>query len=231
MDRLSLPRHAVAGYIKLARLPLDTTVKLAGRGERGKLVVDRAGAAARDVAGATLGDDELRRDAQLRRAATDERERAHDLRDAGEQRERDADERYAERKQTAAGRRRQASQRAGPKRRTAEQRHDATAARSARPPGRGRPRPTAPPPPSRTPSTRAPSASVSRRWIALRRRSSAATPQSPPRTRPNDSATPPHAPRQSARADGTTWAIASAASPSTSPTSAPTTRRTEAWPG
>ena len=29
MDRLSLPRHAVAGYIKLARLPLDTTVKLA----------------------------------------------------------------------------------------------------------------------------------------------------------------------------------------------------------
>jgi hypothetical protein len=125
MDLLSLPRHAVAGYIKLARLPLDTTVKLAGRGERGKLVVDRAGAAARDVAGATLGDDELRRDAQLRRAATDERERAHDLRDAGEQRERDADERYAERKQTAAGRRRQASQRAGPKRRTAEQRHDA----------------------------------------------------------------------------------------------------------
>jgi hypothetical protein len=125
MDRLSLPRHAVAGYIKLARLPLDTTVKLAGRGERGKLVVDRAGAAARDVAGATLGDDELRRDAQLRRAATDERERAHDLRDAAEQRERDADERYAERKQTAAGRRRQASQRAGPKRRTAEQRHDA----------------------------------------------------------------------------------------------------------
>lgn len=125
MDLLSLPRHAVAGYIKLARLPLDTTVKLAGRGERGKLVVDRAGAAARDVAGATLGDDELRRDAQLRRAATDERERAHDLRDAAEQRERDADERYAERKQTAAGRRRQASQRAGPKRRTAEQRHDA----------------------------------------------------------------------------------------------------------
>jgi hypothetical protein len=125
MDLLSLPRHAVAGYIKLARLPLDTTVKLAGRGERGKLVVDRAGAAARDVAGATLGDDELRRDAQLRRAATDERERAHDLRDAAEQRERDADERYAERKQTAAGRRRQASQRAGPKRRTAEHRHDA----------------------------------------------------------------------------------------------------------
>jgi colicin import membrane protein len=135
MNLLSLPRQAVEGYIKLARLPLDTALKLAGRGERGELTVDRAEAAARDVAGAALGDEELRRDAQLRRAASDERERAHDLRDAAEHRERAADQRYAERKQAAEARRRQASQRAVSKRRTADDRDEAdrsTAHRTAR---------------------------------------------------------------------------------------------------
>ena len=132
MDLLSLPRQVAGGYIKLARLPLDTALKLAGRGDRGELAVDRAEAAARDVVGAAIGDDELRRDAQLRRVASDERERAQQLRDAADERERDADERHAERRETAAGRRQQASERAAAKRRTVERRHQAERSQAAK---------------------------------------------------------------------------------------------------
>src|SRR5215217_931857 len=121
MDLLSLPRQVAGGYIKLARLPLDTALKLAGRGDRGELAVDRAEAAARDVVGAAIGDDELRRDAQLRRVASDERERAQQLRDAADERERDADER-----------RQQASERAAAKRRTVERRHQAERSQAAK---------------------------------------------------------------------------------------------------
>src|SRR5687767_14182676 len=82
MGLRSMSRTAVGGYIKAIRIPVDAALKLAGRGSRAEPAVQRADAAARDVAGAALGDDALRRDAKLRRTAADERERAAELRDA-----------------------------------------------------------------------------------------------------------------------------------------------------
>ena len=104
----TLPRSVVVGYLKVVRVPLDAALKLGGRGKGAEQAVDRADAAARDVAGAALGDDELRRDAKLRRSAADERERATDLRAAAVEREQAA----ARRREQAAGRAKAKSERA-----------------------------------------------------------------------------------------------------------------------
>ena len=108
MDLRSIPRTVVGGYLKVARMPLDAALKLAGRGRASAPAVDRAEAAARDVAGAALGDEELRRDAKLRRTAADEREQAAALRTAAEEREQAA----ARRREQAAARARAKSERA-----------------------------------------------------------------------------------------------------------------------
>ena len=63
MGLKDIPRTVVGGYLKVARAPIDATLKLAGHGKRGEAVVDRADAAARDLAGTALGDEELRREA------------------------------------------------------------------------------------------------------------------------------------------------------------------------
>src|ERR687893_2296542 len=86
MGLRSIPRKAIGGYIKAARIPVDPALKLAGRGRDSEPAVDRAEAAARDVAGAALGDDELRRDASRRRTAADDREQATELRQAAAKR-------------------------------------------------------------------------------------------------------------------------------------------------
>src|SRR5918998_2473375 len=108
MGLRSMSRTAVGGYIKAVRIPVDAALKLAGRGSSAEPAVDRAEAAARDVAGAALGDDELRRDASRRRTAADDRERAQELRDtAAEQRVQAA--KRAGAKKTAAERKRKAA--------------------------------------------------------------------------------------------------------------------------
>ena len=104
MDLGSIARSVVRRRAEAARLPLDVGLKLAGRGRAGEAAVDRAEAAARDVAGTALGDDELRRDAKLRRTAADERDRGRDIREA----RRDARAGSASRPQTGASRRRSA---------------------------------------------------------------------------------------------------------------------------
>lgn len=109
MDLLSIPRAAVGAGLKVARLPLDVALKLAGRGKDAELVVDRADAAARDLAGAALGDEQLRRDATRRRTAADTREEAYDLHAEA-----------AERSRAAARQREQAERRAAEKRDAAE---------------------------------------------------------------------------------------------------------------
>lgn len=107
-----IPRTVVGGSLKAARLPLDLGLKLAGRGQRGEAAADRAEAAARDVAGTALGDEQLRRDARLRRTAADKREEAVDIRDAGQS--------AAQQRKRAAGRRRAtAGKRAAAKRQAA----------------------------------------------------------------------------------------------------------------
>ena len=97
----NIPRTVVGGYLKVARAPVDAALKLAGRGKQGEVVVDRAEAAARDVAGTALGDEELRRDAARRRTAADTREEAIELREQAEEREGAAQQR-ADQKTKAA---------------------------------------------------------------------------------------------------------------------------------
>ena len=91
MNLRSLPRAAVGGYIKAVRWPIERVLSL--RGGDGELTVDRAEAAARDVAGTALGDQELRAEAGARFDAADRREHAQDLeaqapREAAEARQR-----------------------------------------------------------------------------------------------------------------------------------------------
>src|SRR5436309_1922129 len=93
-------RAAVGGYLKVLRMPLDTAVRVKGRRNGGAagatLALDRAEAAARDVAGIAMGDRRLREDARRRRAAADERERALRLRAEAERHEQRAEARLDE---------------------------------------------------------------------------------------------------------------------------------------
>src|SRR6059058_3937446 len=106
MNLRSLPRAAVGGYIKAVRWPVERALSL--RGGDGKLTIDRAEAAARDVAGTALGDPELKAEADARFEAAERRERAEALeaqarREAAEARQRrtSAAEAARERKRTA----------------------------------------------------------------------------------------------------------------------------------
>jgi hypothetical protein len=98
MSIRAIPRSAIGGSIKVARLPLDIAVALlpgngSGPGASAAIAVDRMEAQLRDVAGMALGDEVLRNDAAARRVAADERERALRLRSAAARRTERADER------------------------------------------------------------------------------------------------------------------------------------------
>jgi hypothetical protein len=132
MSLRTIPRAALGGYVKLLRWPLDTTLRLAGRGNGSTsgaaLAVDRLDASARAAAGSVMGDDELRRDAELRRKAADEREDALHLRAEAERRSEQADERFtrtrkeAERKRDKAAKTAQQRKQAAEKQRAAKER-------------------------------------------------------------------------------------------------------------
>jgi hypothetical protein len=134
MNLRSLPRAAVGGYIKAVRWPIDRALRL--RGGDGEIAVDRAEAAARDVAGTALGDEELRAEAGARFEAADRRERAQTLedqarREAGEaQQRRAAAELQARERKRRADRERQQRKRAAE--RAAEQRKQAAGQAAAR---------------------------------------------------------------------------------------------------
>src|SRR5436853_5026475 len=100
----TITRAAVGGYLKTVRLPFDAAARVAGGdGSSGVgLALDRAEAAARDVAGLALRDPKLREDARRRRIATDERTRALRLRAEAEQHEEVAEERLDEGRRRAA---------------------------------------------------------------------------------------------------------------------------------
>lgn len=122
----TIPRSAVGGAMKLARLPLDLAVSLlpgngAGAKPAAGIAVDRWEATLRQLAGYALRDDELREDAERRRVAADERARALRLREAAERRRAEADERLTDRIEDADAQRAAAEQRAERKRRQAEQ--------------------------------------------------------------------------------------------------------------
>jgi hypothetical protein len=124
MGLRDIPRTAVGGYIKLARLPIDTGLKLIGRGGNGnaaKLAADRVDATAREAVGAVLADDELKRDGRKRHQATEQRQRAVKLRTQAQQKRAEGDAELEQRTGQAEQKRRQAAQRAEQRKSTAAQ--------------------------------------------------------------------------------------------------------------
>jgi hypothetical protein len=107
--------QALDGWLKLARLPIDTLTRLLPNGDTGPrnaamLIVDRVDATVRDTIGGLLGSDALRQDAHRRRIAADERERAMELRAEAAAKSRQADARLRARHDTVAQQRAKAEQ-------------------------------------------------------------------------------------------------------------------------
>jgi hypothetical protein len=124
MGLRDIPRTAVGGYIKLARLPIDTSLKLIGRGGNGnasKLATDRVDATAREAAGSVLGDEQLKQDGRKRHQATEQRQRAVKKRARAQKLSARADTELQERSQSASQRREQAAKRASQRKETAQE--------------------------------------------------------------------------------------------------------------
>jgi hypothetical protein len=120
MDVLSIPRTAVDRSLRVLRLPVDTTISVfrrqSDRDSGVSLMVDRADAAVRGLAGRVLRDDRLQQDGKARSVAVDERVRALELRTEAELREQRADQEFEGDLQTADERRAEAAQRAADER-------------------------------------------------------------------------------------------------------------------
>jgi hypothetical protein len=117
MNARTISRGAVDGWLRLARFPLDSAIGLLpgnGTGARpaARLTLDRIDASARTVAGMILGDQLLRGEAQRRRAAAHEAERALRLRGEAQHKTEQADSRLEQRHEQLERQRAQAKQRA-----------------------------------------------------------------------------------------------------------------------
>ena len=115
METRVMGHQALDGWLKLARLPIDTITRLLPNGDTGPrnaamLIVDRADAAVRDTIGGLLRSDALRQDAHRRRIAVDERERAMELRAEATAKSRQADARLQARTDTVAQQRAKAEE-------------------------------------------------------------------------------------------------------------------------
>jgi hypothetical protein len=111
----SIPRKAVDGALRLARFPADRLLKVApetGVTATVGLAIDRADAAVRGAAGSVLSDHGLHEDAERRRAAADERERAMRLRTKAQVRVETADARNDEKQAESVARRKRADEKA-----------------------------------------------------------------------------------------------------------------------
>jgi hypothetical protein len=131
----SIPSTVVGTGLTLARLPLDTVLRLGGDrapAQAVKLAVDRADATVRSVAGIALGDVLLQEDGSRRRAAADERERAMRLHAEAEARTEQADEHVEEARSEARERRESAAESAERRRRQAKERRDALKSQAAK---------------------------------------------------------------------------------------------------
>jgi colicin import membrane protein len=133
----TVSRLTIEGYVRLARLPADALVRLAGGANGGtggavgvKLALDRAEAAFRAAAGTVLGDEVLREDGRRRAEAAAERERALDLRRAADRRSEQSDEHLAERRDQAERQRAEAERDAERKRERAQREREARKARA-----------------------------------------------------------------------------------------------------
>lgn len=134
MNVLTIPRTAVVGSIKLARLPVDGALTLSrvGHGATSmKLALDRIEASVLGVAGAALRDDGVKQDARRKSEAADERASALRLRAEAAQRSERADQRVAERQHDADRRRADAAATAESKHAQAERRRESTKGQAA----------------------------------------------------------------------------------------------------
>jgi colicin import membrane protein len=137
MTLRTIPRVALGGAIKLVRFPIDTIIRVSGRGEAAEVAIDRAEATVRGAAGAALRDPQIQKDAKLRHEAADERERAVGLREQSdtfaaeaEMEEREAVRKAEQKRQAAAKRAEERKQKAREQREQTEQ--DATEATEKR---------------------------------------------------------------------------------------------------
>jgi dTMP kinase len=87
VDIRRIPRAAIDGSLRLARVPVDLVTGVLPNAEPVGLAVDRADAGVRDALGRVLRDEQLQDEAERRRIAADERERALRLRAEAELKE------------------------------------------------------------------------------------------------------------------------------------------------
>lgn len=137
MNARLIPRTALNGYLKLARVPVDTAIGLlpenGGRVKpAARLAVDRVDASVRRMAGVALGDPVLRDDAERRSRAVREREHGEQLRGRAEETAEQADARLQAREEQATKQRRRATQTAESRRRQAEAQADKQKRRAAK---------------------------------------------------------------------------------------------------
>jgi hypothetical protein len=135
MDVLAIPRTAVDRSLRILRLPLDTTIGVLDReGDRAiaiTLVVDRADASVRRLAGRVLHDELLQRDAQARVTAVEERQSALDLRVEARLRRRRADAESRDDLEAADARRVEAERHADHERKRVEEERQAASRQRA----------------------------------------------------------------------------------------------------
>lgn len=127
MTLRTISRMAVGGSLKVARLPIDVALRVAGDSSavvHAKLALDRTDARIRALAGKALGDEVLQEDARRRDQAAEEREGAVQLRTEAELRSERADQRVAAQERAVERRRAQAAETAKRKRRQAQERRE-----------------------------------------------------------------------------------------------------------
>ena len=123
----TIPKAAVEGAIKIARLPADALVGVAPETRITSAIgtaVDRADARVRSAAGNALRDTELQREAGLLRSAVDERRRTREPRTESRERARRASAQDIEARELAEKQRRTADLNAAKKRAAARRRRE-----------------------------------------------------------------------------------------------------------
>ena len=130
MNVKQIPGTAVDRYLTAVKAPIDAIARRT-RGDGAdttspaELAIDRVDATVRDLAGRLLGDTALQDDAQRRRLAASERERALRLKVEAATKTAEADQEFAERQRAAEQRRQQAEQRAREEKQRIEQETEA----------------------------------------------------------------------------------------------------------
>ncbi|MDQ3632656.1 MAG: hypothetical protein M3417_15575 [Actinomycetota bacterium] len=126
----AVPRLVVGTTLKIARLPLDTVLKLTGRDR--SLAADAAEAAVKEAAASITGDTQLKAEATAQKVATDQRRKAEALRTTSTQATEKAESDHAE-QQTEVERERQAAdQRAADRKRKAAEKRKRDKAAAAK---------------------------------------------------------------------------------------------------